>query len=71
MADFRFTVLDLLTGQPPDVEKIARTEEWASELVYCDVEGFAMLEDGGLILCDECGNYAFCPTDRFWVVFNG
>ena len=26
-------------------------------------------EDGNLLLMDECGNYAYCPEDRFQVNF--
>lgn len=65
---FEFTVIDKKTGKYPDVEKIALKEEWAKGLIYCDIEGFAIQEDGTLILSDECGNYAYCPADRFQVI---
>ena len=64
-----FTVIDNKTGKYPDLWKIALKEKWAKGLIYCDMEGFALLEDGSLILLDECGNCAFCPADRFTVVF--
>lgn len=60
-----FDVVDTKTGQYPDWEHIARTEDWADGLVYCDIDGIAILEDGSLILLDECGNCAPCPRDRF------
>ena len=60
-----FTVIDTKTGKYPDVEKIALKEDWAKGLIYCDIEGFAILEDGDLILADECGNYVDCPLGRF------
>ena len=60
-----FDVVDTKTGQYPDWEHIARTENWADGLVYCDIDGIAILEDGSLILLDECGNCVSCPRDRF------
>lgn len=35
-----FDVIDPKTGEYPDLEKIARTEEWAQNLIYCDMDGF-------------------------------
>lgn len=64
-----FTVIDKKTGTYPDCEKIALKEEWAKNLVYCAIDTFAITEDGGLILLDDCGNCAFCPADRFSVVW--
>lgn len=64
----RFNVIDLQTGKYPDIENIALTEDWAKHLTYCDMEGFHIDEDGTLFLADECGNYAYCPHERFKVV---
>ncbi len=64
-----FTVIDNKTGEYPDLWEIALTEDWAKHLMYCDMEGFALMEDGSLILLDECGNCAYCPSDRFTIVF--
>lgn len=63
--DLGFDVIDTKTGEYPDLEKIALTEEWAQGLVHCDMDGFAVLEDGSLILLDECGNCVSCPPGRF------
>ena len=63
-----FRVIDTTTGHAPDLAIIALNEDWARGLIYCDMEGFAITEDGGLILLDECGNYAYCPEGRFEVV---
>ena len=60
-----FDVVDTTTGKYPDWERIAREESWAKELVYCDMDGIAIREDGSLILLDECGNCVSCPPDRF------
>ena len=46
---------------------IALNEDWAKHLCYCDMEGFAIQEDGTLILTDECGKFAYCPEGRFLV----
>lgn len=63
--DLGFDVIDTKTREYPDLEKIALTEEWAQGLVYCDMDGFAVREDGSLILLDECGNCVSCPPGRF------
>ena len=64
-----FSVVDTKTGEYPDLWEIALKEDWAKHLMYCDMEGFAIEEDGCLILMDECGNHAYCPEGRFQVVF--
>lgn len=63
-----FNVIDKNTGVYPDVQKIALEEDWAKNLVYCDIDGFALHEDGNLVLLDDCGNVAYCPPDRFDIV---
>lgn len=63
-----FTVIDTTTMEYPDCEKIALTEDWAKHLIYCDIYGFNIGEDGNLVLVDECGNAAFPPPGRFEVV---
>lgn len=64
----KFTVIDKKTGAYPDLFRIALNEAWAKPLMACDMEGFALLEDGALILLDECGEFVYCPSDRFEVV---
>ena len=63
-----FKVIDKKTGKEADEYNIALNEEWAEGLCYCDMDGFAITNDGHLILLDECGNFAYCPIDRFEVV---
>lgn len=65
----KFRVIDNKTGKEADTWNIAQHEEWAQSLIYCDMEGFAITEDGTLVLMDECGNVVYCDTDRFKVVF--
>ena len=62
-----FEVIDPLTGVYPDIEQIALREQWAAHLHYCDMEGFYISEEGELILGDECGHFAYCPSGRFVV----
>ena len=54
-------------GSEPDLADVALKEGWATGLVWCDMEGFAMFEDGSLVLLDECGNWRCPPADRFVV----
>jgi hypothetical protein len=64
----KFHVIDKKTGKEADAYDIACNEEWAKGLIYCDIEGFFIGEDGALVLLDECGNWTYCPEDRFKVV---
>lgn len=64
-----FTVIDVKTGEYPDLWEIALNEEWARSLMYCDMEGFAIQEDGTLLLMDECGKFTYCPSDRFKIIW--
>ena len=66
-----FHVIDKKTGQEADSWEIALNEDWAKHLCYCDMEGFAILEDGTLILADECGRFEFIQEeDRFEIVWD-
>ena len=69
----QFDVFELAEGgktlKAVDEQKIALTEEWAKRLMYCDMDGFALTQEGDLILIDECGNFAYCPEERFVVIF--
>lgn len=64
-----FTVIDTQTATAPDLEAIALNEPWAQDLVYCDMEGFAVAPDGELYLLDESGTYRCCPVGRFRLVW--
>lgn len=63
----RLKIIDNNTGEKPDTKRIVRTEDWASNLIVCDVDGFFLSEDGQLVLMDNIGNLAICPPDRFSV----
>ena len=68
LVEFPFCVFDKKKNKEADCYKIALKEDWAKCLCYCDMEGFAITQDGMLILLDECGRYTFCPDNRFKVV---
>jgi len=70
LAGITFKVVDLQTGRQADTEEIVK-EDWARNLVYTDIAGFAILEDGSLVLLDECGNFVHCPQGRFRIVCTG
>lgn len=64
-----FKVIDNNTGREADIGKIALKEDWAKGLMYCDMQGFAILDDGNLVLLDECGKFEYCPSERFSIKF--
>lgn len=64
-----FKVIDNNTGKEADIGKIALKEDWAKDLMYCDMQGFAILDNGNLILLDECGKFEYCPSERFSIQF--
>ena len=68
LVEFPFCVFDKKKNKEADCYKIALKEDWAKCLCYCDMEGFAIAQDGMLILLDECGKYTHCPDNRFKVV---
>lgn len=62
-----FDVVDRKTGKSPNLREIVKTEPWAKELDPDCIEGFFLSGCCDLILADECGNYVFCPSERFRV----
>ncbi len=65
----QFHVIDMKTGKEPDLKEIALHEAWANGVIWCSMEGFAIEDDGALLLLDKCGRYAYCPEGRFQVIF--
>ena len=63
-----FSVIDKKTGKEANSYEIAKKEKWAKGLLYIRMDGFALLEDGSLLLLDSCGNYVYCEQERFEVV---
>lgn len=68
LVEFPFAVIDKQTKREADEYKISIKEDWAKDLCYCDMDGFAITQDGNLILLDECGKYTYCPCDRFEII---
>jgi len=60
-----FIVIDTKTGEEADTYDIALHEDWAKHLCYCDMEGWAIEDDGTLLLVDECGRFAYADRERF------
>lgn len=67
LVEFPFCVFDKKKNKEADCYKIALKEDWAKCLCYCDMDGFAITQDGILVLLDECGRYTYCPDNRFKV----
>lgn len=66
-----FRVIDTKTGKEADTYEIALHEDWAEHLIYCDIDGWAIGEDGSLVLLDDCLNAAYPPDkERFKVVWD-
>ena len=65
-----FTVIDTKTGKEADEYEIALHEDWAKDLCYCDMDGWAIMDDGTLLLVDECGRFAYADRERFKVVWD-
>jgi len=62
-----FIVIDNKTGEEADPYEIALHEDWAKHLCYCDIDGWAIEDDGTLLLVDECGRVAYADKERFKV----
>lgn len=37
-------------------------------LMEYDLDGFALQEDGTLLLCDECGKFTYLPRERKYII---
>lgn len=68
-----FKVIDNRTGKEPiyDFNHLFK-EKWFKEsgLIYCDISGWTIDEEGFLALSDDCDNIAYPPSERFSVVFD-
>ena len=62
-----FQVLDTKTMKEvnlDDFTALARN----NNLMEFDLEGFALQEDGTLLLCDECGRFAYAPREEKYII---
>ena len=66
----QFKVINVKTGKEPifDHNHLFK-EKWfkQSGLIWCDLEGWVVSEDGVLMLADECGNVTYVP-DKYKAV---
>jgi len=62
----RFRVIDTITGKEPSEDVIYQLAE-QGRLVYCDIDGFYIGEDGEICLIDDCGNATWLDGERFKV----
>ena len=65
--DCAFEVWDVVLNDWADRESLA-DEPWAENLTN-SAGGWAILEDGTLLLCDDEENYVTAPNRRFRIVF--
>ena len=62
-----FQVLDTKTMKEvnlDDFTALARN----NNLMEFDLEGFALQEDGTILLCDECGRFAYVPREEKYII---
>lgn len=67
ISGIEFSVKYKETGIPVNIDDIAE-EEWAKNLIQCDMEGVFIGEDGQLILADECGNFVYVPREGKYII---
>lgn len=66
----KFVVIDKSTRKIANTAEIALNEEWTRILDSARIEGFALKQDGDLILTDQHGRMVYCPNNRFELVFD-
>lgn len=67
-----FKVINKKTGKEPIFDRNHLfKEKWfkQSNLIWCDISGWAIDEYGYLLLIDDCNNIAYPPDGRYSVVF--
>lgn len=62
----KFDIYDNETGRPVDTETIDEIAK-TGNLIRSDIDGFALTEDGRILLLDDCGNSTECDNERFFV----
>ena len=62
-----FQVLDKKTMKEVNLDDFI---EFArdNDLMEFDLDGFALQEDGTLLLCDECGRFAYVPREDKYII---
>jgi hypothetical protein len=52
-------------GSDIDYEKLG--QKYKDQLIYCDIDGFYIGEDGQLILMDDCGSYVWVERKDYQI----
>ena len=63
----RFQVLDKNTMKEVSLDDFVELADNAGLMAF-DLDGFALHEDGTLILCDECGRFTYVPREDKYIV---
>jgi len=70
--DKLFRIIDNKINREPtyeDLIEIVQNEEWARDLVWTDIDGWAIDEYGSILLMDDCGNVRYAPRGRFSILW--
>ena len=62
-----FKVIDTKTGKEP-TDRVIYNIAKKGYLMTTDIDQFFVVEDGSIVLADDCGNITYCDTKRFKVV---
>lgn len=62
-----FQVLDKKTMKEVSLDNFAELAR-NNNLMEFDIEGFALQEDGTLLLCDECGRFTYIPREEKYII---
>lgn len=63
----RFQVLDRKTMKEVSLDDFVELADNAGLMAF-DLDGFALQEDGTLLLCDECGKFAYVPREDKYII---
>ena len=62
-----FQILDKKTMKEVSLDNFTELAR-NNDLMEFDREGFALQEDGTLLLCDECGRFAYVPREDKYII---
>lgn len=62
-----FRVLDKKTMKEVSLDDFVELADNAGLMAF-DLDGFALQEDGTLLLCDECGRFTYVPREEKYII---
>lgn len=62
-----FRVLDKNTMKEVSLDDFVELADNAGLMTF-DLDGFALQEDGTLLLCDECGRFTYVPREEKYII---